>query len=212
MSKVKICGITNLEDAMLACELGADALGFIFYEKSPRHILLEKAKTIMKSLPPFVTKIGVFVNMELKELNRVCKNLQIDLVQLHGDETPDYCGQVNVPCLKVFRVKNNFDVAILQDYQTRGFLLDTFQTNNYGGTGETFDWNIAKKAKKYGNIVLSGGLNPGNILEALNFVNPYAVDVCSGVEAFPGKKDPVKLKTLFEEIGQFNLSGQTESS
>lgn len=203
MVKVKICGITNLEDALMACELGANALGFIFYEKSPRYIHRSAAKTIIESLPPFVTTVGVFVNMNLDNLNEVCKVVPLTMVQLHGEETPEYCKQLSYPILKAFRVTDGFNLLNLQQYQTAGFLLDTFSDQNYGGTGEIFDWNLAKEAKKYGRIVLSGGLKSENVLKALHWVNPYAVDVCSGVEAFPGKKDPEKLITFFDEIKKF---------
>ncbi len=200
MVKVKICGITNLEDALMACELGADALGFVFCQASPRFVMPISAKAIIKSLPPFITKVGVFVNMPLTNLIRICRTVPLDLVQLHGDETPGYCSRVPYPCLKVFRVQKDFSLLKLQEYQTTTFLLDTFHRSHYGGTGNTFDWEIARKAKKYGRVVLSGGLNQDNILEAIEFVKPYAVDVSSGVEAFPGKKDPHKLRAFFNEI------------
>ncbi|MFQ5822978.1 MAG: phosphoribosylanthranilate isomerase [bacterium] len=203
MVKVKICGITNLIDALEACELDADALGFIFHKKSPRYIQPVAAKDIMKSLPPFIIKVGVFVNMTLSDLYKICESVPIDVVQLHGDETPEYCRQISYPCLKVFRVNADFNLLKLKKYQTAGYLLDTFNNYIYGGTGKTFDWNIAKEANKFGRVVLSGGLNSDNILKALDFVRPYAVDICSGVEAFPGKKDPEKLKTFFEEFRKF---------
>ncbi|MFQ5754013.1 MAG: phosphoribosylanthranilate isomerase [bacterium] len=200
MVKVKICGITNLEDALMVCESGADALGFIFYQKSPRYINPAAARAMMQSLPPFITKVGVFVNMSISDLHEICEKVPLNVIQLHGDETPEYCQQITLPCLKVFRVNDGFHVQQLTEYQTAGFLLDTFSHDHYGGTGETFDWNVAKEAKKIGKIVLSGGLHAGNILQAVNLVQPYAVDVCSGVESYPGKKDAMKVKALFEEI------------
>jgi len=200
MVKVKVCGITNPEDAQLACGLGADALGFIFYKKSPRFVSFGTAKSIIDSLPPFVNTVGVFVNALLSEINQVLKTVPLKLIQLHGDESPDYCRQIPLPALKVFRVKNGFDLSIIKKYKTSGFLLDTYHDQSYGGTGETFNWNIATEAKKYGPIVVSGGLNAKNVREAVQFVHPYAVDVCSGVEAEPGKKDSEKLKMFFHEV------------
>jgi len=200
MVKIKVCGITNLEDAQLACGLGADALGFIFYKKSPRFVSSVTAKSIIDSLPPFVNTVGVFVNALLSEINLILKTVTLKLIQLHGDESPDYCRQIPLPALKVFRVKNGFDLSILKKYKTSGFLLDTYHDQSYGGTGETFNWDIAKEAKKYGPIVVSGGLNAKNVREAMEFVHPYAVDVCSGVEAEPGKKDSAKLKAFFQEV------------
>lgn len=204
MVKVKICGITNLEDALLACELGADALGFVFHKPSSRYIEQQLAGEIMQSLPPFVAKVAVFVNLPIDRINALCQQLPLDAIQLHGDESPEFCRQVALPCLKAFRVKENFNVADLQDYQTAGYLLDTFVNGDtYGGTGVSFDWQIAKAAKRYGKIILSGGLNPGNVSNAMRAVQPYAVDVSSGVEARPGKKDAAKLKSFFEETRKY---------
>lgn len=200
MVKVKICGITNLEDAQLACELDADALGFIFYKKSPRFVSPVVARSIIDSLPPFVNTVGVFVNALLSELNQTLNAVPLKLIQLHGDESPDYCQKISLPSLKVFRVKNGFDVNIMKKYKTSGFLLDTYHDQSYGGTGETFNWSVAKKAKKFGPIVVSGGLNAKNVLEAVDLVQPYAIDVCSGVESEPGKKDSEKLKAFFQEV------------
>ncbi len=201
---MKICGITNLQDALMACELGADALGFIIYEKSPRFIQPAAAKEIMQSLPPFITKVGVFVNMPINDLSTICESLPLNLVQLHGNESPEYCQQVTLPCLKAFQVEPNFNLLKLNNYHTNGFLLDTFVKDKYGGTGKTFDWNIAIEAKKFGRIVLSGGLNSENILEALNFVEPYAVDVSSGVEASPGNKHLEKMQVFFREVRKYS--------
>lgn len=200
MVKVKVCGVTNLEDAQLACGLGADALGFIFYKKSQRFVSPAIARSIIDSLPPFVNTVGVFVNALLSEIDQILKTVPLKLIQLHGDESPDTCRQIPLPVLKVFRVKNCFDLSIMKKYKTSGFLLDTYHDQSYGGTGETFNWSIAKEAKKYGPVVVSGGLNARNVREAVEFVHPYAVDVCSGVEAEPGKKDSEKLKEFFHEV------------
>lgn len=200
MVKVKVCGITNPEDAMLACECGADGLGFIFYQKSPRYINPATARSIVDSLPPFAIPIGVFVNARLSDLNQILDIVPLKLVQLHGDEPPEYCEQLPLPVLKVFRVKNGFNCRVMKGYKTSGYLLDSYHKEDYGGTGRSFNWNIAKEAKNYGSIILSGGLNAENVGEAIEFVRPYAVDVCSGVEAQPGKKDPEKMKAFFNEV------------
>ncbi|MFQ5677311.1 MAG: phosphoribosylanthranilate isomerase [bacterium] len=200
MVKIKICGITNLEDAQAATELGADAIGFIFYKESPRYVSPDNVKEIAAALPPFLTKVGVFVNEQVERIREISEAASLNLIQLHGDESPEYCQQLAAPIMKVFRVQSGFNVRTMQDYAVAGFLLDTHQKDRYGGTGETFDWQIARHAKAYGPIVLSGGLNPGNVKEAVEFVRPYAVDVASGVEAYPGKKDADKLKAFFDEV------------
>lgn len=205
MVKVKICGITNLDDARLACELGADALGFVFHKPSPRCVAPEKALAIIQRLPPFVTKVGVVVNMSLLELKELCDQIPIDVIQLHGDESPEYCRQITAPVLKAFRVDGNFEFEKLQSYQTSGFLLDTLvNQNTFGGSGVAFDWTIARDANRYGRIVLSGGLNSDNVLRGIEMVRPYAVDVSSGVEAIPGKKNPEKMKSFFNEIRKYH--------
>ncbi|MFQ5706773.1 MAG: phosphoribosylanthranilate isomerase [bacterium] len=200
MVKVKICGITNQEDAWLACDLGADALGFILYPKSPRYANPEIVLKIVRSLPPFVTTVGVFVNETNEDLNKLCQTIPFKLIQLHGDETPGYCKRLHLPCIKALRVNRDLRVSQMQDYEVSGFLLDTFDRDSYGGTGTIFDWNIARAAKKYGRILLSGGLTPDNVVSAVEEVWPYAVDICSGVEASPGKKDPEKLRAFFDAI------------
>ncbi len=200
MVKVKICGITNLEDALLACELGADALGFVFHKPSPRYVEPQRADAIMRKLPPFVAKVGVFVNLPLGDLNRLCQRLPLDLIQLHGDESADYCHHLSRPVLKAFRVKSNFNLQWLRDYHIAGFVLDADVDDMYGGTGVCFDWRLARDANRYGNIVLAGGLHAGNVIAALRTAQPYAVDVSSGVEAYPGKKDPHKLSSFLGEI------------
>ncbi|MCG8605720.1 phosphoribosylanthranilate isomerase [bacterium] len=200
--------MTNREDAVLASNLGADALGFIFYPKSPRYIEPAMALEIMRSLPPFITKVGVVVNMPMDELHRLTESLPLNLLQLHGDEDPGYCKWLSLHYLKVFRVGPDFDVSALDDYDASGFLLDTFHADHYGGTGETFDWQIAKTAARKARIVLSGGLTSRNVSEALNTVRPYAVDVCSGVEAKPGKKDSERMRQFFEKVREFETDAE----
>ena len=191
---VKICGITNLEDALLAVRCKADALGFIFHEESSRFISHYRAAEIVKKVPEHVSKIGVFVNAGRKFIHDVVTHVNLSAVQLYGNEGPDDLVSFETSVIKAVRVKNDFDVEVLRNYIVDAFLLDAHKEGQYGGTGKTFDWNIAVKAKEYGKIILSGGLNPDNIEDAVRFVQPYGVDVGSGVEASPGKKDPEKVR------------------
>jgi phosphoribosylanthranilate isomerase len=200
---VKICGITNLQDALDAVELGAYALGFIFVKSSPRYITPGSAKEIISKLPSTVKAIGVFANTPQNYILRIIKQVGINCIQLHGNELPQELSGYPVPIFKSFRVVNNFDVSILQQYPASAFLLDTFVEGALGGTGKTFDWKIAIAAKAYGQIILAGGLTPDNIAEAVRIVKPYAVDINSGVESAPGKKDKHKLQKLFNNLRQF---------
>jgi len=187
--KVKICGITNIDDAAFAVEAGADALGFIFYHKSPRFIEIEDAAAIIKTLPPFVTTVGVFVDEGVDRINRFAVRAGIQAVQLHGGEPPALCRKMERTVIKAFRVKEAADVEQIREYDLQACLLDTYQEGIPGGTGETFDWDIAVEAKKLCRVILSGGLTPDNVAEAVDRVRPYAVDVSSGVETAPGIKD-----------------------
>jgi len=203
MPRVKICGITNLEDARLASDLGADALGFIFYSNSPRNITPEKAGRIVRRLPPFVTKVGVFVNESPDTIRGIRNDVGLDLIQLHGGETPAYCRDLLVPYLKVFRVQSDFELNEMEKYPgVAGFLFDTYRQDAFGGTGETFDWEVARQATRYGHVILSGGLRASNVRAAIASVKPYGVDVASGVEAEPGKKDPEKLRAFFRSVNE----------
>jgi len=201
--KVKICGITNIDDALYAAELGVDALGFIFVKSSMRYIAPKAARKIIQELPPFIIPVGVFVDMPQEGIIELIEQTRIKCVQLHGNETPKQLAGFSVPAIKSFRVKNDFDVQQLRRFSASAFLLDTYVDGALGGTGKTFDWSIAIKVKSFGRIILSGGLNPENIIEAAQKVKPYAVDVNSGVEESPGKKDRTKLKLLFERLKQF---------
>ena len=194
MIKVKICGITNKEDALYAAECGADALGFIFYEKSPRYIEPDNAKTIIAALPPFVTTVGVFVNKDFNDIRDITLLTGVTVVQLHGDESPSYCNLVEGKLIKAIRVKNYSSIEGLKKYDVDVFLLDSFDKNSFGGSGLTFDWKLAEKAKQYGKIILAGGLTPDNVEEAVKKVVPYGVDVNSGVEKKPGIKNKNKVK------------------
>jgi len=198
--KVKICGITNLEDAIVSCEYGADALGFIFYRKSHRFIEPEKAKEIIKAIPPFVTAVGVFVDEDADRINEIAKNIGLNAVQLHGNESPEFCKKITGKVVKAFRVIGDFDVSDFGHGECRvsAYLLDTYIEGMAGGTGEVFNWDIAVKAKEYGRIILAGGLKPENVADAVKKVMPYGVDVSSGVEERPGKKDLKKVKKFIE--------------
>ena len=194
MIKVKICGITNKEDALYAAGCGANALGFIFYEKSPRYIEPDDAKTIIAALPPFVTTVGVFVNKDFNDIRDITLLTGVTVVQLHGDESPSYCNLVEGKLIKAIRVKNDSSIEGLKKYDVDAFLLDSFDKNSFGGSGLTFDWKLAEKAKQYGKIILAGGLTPDNVEEAVKKVVPYGVDVNSGVEQKPGIKNKNKVK------------------
>jgi phosphoribosylanthranilate isomerase len=195
--KIKICGITNMEDALLAAELGADALGFIFVKTSPRHIRPSAARKIIQELPPFVVPVGVVADAEHDDILELIDETGICCVQLHGNESPKQLAKFPVPVYKSFRVDKEFNLETLQRYKGSAYLLDTHVDSTLGGTGKTFDWDIAIAAKAYGRIILAGGLTPENISEAMKKVQPYAVDVNSGVESAPGKKDKNKLEQLF---------------
>jgi phosphoribosylanthranilate isomerase len=196
--RVKICGITNLDDALCAVGNGADALGFNFYKKSPRYVAPGKAGEIIADLPPFVTPVGVFVNASEVHIDVVVKLAGLRAIQLHGDESPEACLGHSVPVIRVLRVGQDFDAETMRSYLVDTFLLDTAKTGSYGGTGKTFDWSRAKDAKAFGRIILAGGLNPDNVAEAIDEVAPYAVDTSSGVEIEPGKKDHEKVRKFLE--------------
>jgi phosphoribosylanthranilate isomerase len=202
MVRIKICGITNLEDARLAAELGADALGFIFYPKSPRYVAPEAAREIIAQLPPFVAAVGVFVDEEAAVVQGLAARLGLDWVQWHGQESPEYCRSLGRRVIKGFRIKDESSLAGLAPFRgaAQALLLDTYKKGQVGGTGEIFDWHLACQAKKYGPVILAGGLNPENVAQAIATAQPEAVDVASGVEASPGKKDPAKLKAFFQAV------------
>ena len=192
--RVKICGITNSEDAQAAVEYGADALGFVF-AKSPRQVTKELSRDIIRNLPPFVTTVGVFVDEQADVIKEICDFCGIHTVQLHGNESPLYLNDLKgYKIIKAFRVKEEDDLKQLANYKPHAFLLDSYVKGVMGGTGVSFKWEIARQAHKYGTIILSGGLTPKNVKEAIQMVKPYAVDVSSGVESSPGKKDKSLLK------------------
>ena len=197
MVRVKICGITNPEDALFAVAQGVDALGFIFYEPSPRYVHPDRVSEIVSALPPFVTPVGVFVNKAREEVLAIVRSTGLRAVQLHGDETPADCQGYPFPVIRALRVGEGFNPASLSVYPVNTFLLDTAKKGWYGGTGETFDWRVARAASAHGRIILSGGIDPQNVAEAVRMVNPYAVDCGSGVEAAPGRKDHNRIAEFF---------------
>jgi len=194
--KVKICGITNLEDALNAANLGVDFLGFIFYKKSPRFISISDARKIMESLPRSIGKVGVFVNATEQFVKSVVKKCNLDYVQLHGEEDPAYCerlagkGKNKIKIIKAFRIKDADSLKAIEDYEVDSYLLDAFDEKVRGGSGKNFNWNLLLKIKNLDlNIILSGGLNPKNVKKLIKRFKPYTVDVSSGVEKTPRKKD-----------------------
>jgi phosphoribosylanthranilate isomerase len=204
--KIKICGMTRRDDALYAAELGADALGFIFVQSSPRLISPHAARKIIQELPPFITPVGVFADMAYNDIMEIIDQTGICCVQLHGNETPRQLVKFPLPVYKSFHVDASFNPGILRRYKGPAYLLDTKKPGTPGGSGRTFDWDIAVRAKKYGRIILAGGLTPENILAAVQFVRPYAVDVNSGVEKSPGKKDRTKMKLLFKRLKMSDTS------
>ncbi len=183
-------------------ELGADALGFIFYPKSLRYVNPEAAREIIIQLPPFVTAVGVFVDEDPAVVQDLAAQVGLDWVQLHGSESPDYCRSLGRRVIKAFRVKDEKSLLELGPYRdaVQAFLLDTYKKGQVGGTGESFDWHLAQQAKAYGRIILAGGLTAANVAQAIEVASPAAVDVASGVEAAPGKKDPAKLRAFFKAV------------
>jgi len=208
--RVKICGITNLVDALAAAALGAHALGFIFYPKSPRAITPEAARQIIAQLPPLVVSVGVFVDEPAAIVQEIAEITRLDWVQLHGEEPPEYCRFLSRNVMKAIRVKDRESLDQMTSYQgrVRAFLLDTYKAGQRGGTGESFDWSLAREAKQYGSIVLAGGLNPDNVAAAIRVASPQAVDVAGGVEASPGKKDHARLRAFFRAVAAAAWEGE----
>lgn len=200
MVKVKICGITNLEDALIAVDAGADAIGFVFAEQSPRSVSPQKAAAIIAKLPPLVQTVGLFVDDDLERINWLADFCGLDIIQLHGDEDPDFCTEIRRRIIKVFRVKDAASLANLASYQVAGYLLDAWSAEAHGGTGKTFDWDLAREAAASRPIIIAGGLTPVNVLDAVDIVRPYGVDVSSGVELSPGKKDPEKVRNFIRAL------------
>jgi len=195
--RVKICGITSIDDAQAAVEAGADALGFMFYEPSPRYLTPEQASTIIRELPDHVARVGVFVDADEPTIRSTSTSAGLDTLQFHGNESPDFCTQFELRTIKAFRMKDRESLAQLAGYRTDAWLLDSYVQGVPGGTGERFNWDLAVEAKRLGcPILLAGGLTPDNAGEAVDQVAPFGLDVSSGVEAAPGRKDAAKMATL----------------
>jgi len=203
MTKIKICGITNLDDALAALELGVDALGFVFAE-SPRKVTPDKVEQIVGQLDIPVLKVGVFVNEEIIKAQTVFGKCSLDYVQLSGNEDREYIEKLGLPTIKVFKVKDQTVLKEIPPYDLNLFMLDSFNENQQGGTGKTFNWKIAKEAQKFGRVILSGGLTSENVFSVLQQVEPYGVDVSSGVEELPGKKDKKKLEQFVKEVRRWD--------
>ncbi len=194
---VKICGITNLPDALAAAEAGADALGFMFFDRSPRAVTVDTAMQIARALPAHIVKAGVFVNPEEDLVVEASRRCGLNLLQFHGEEAPEFCLQFGLMSMKAFRIRDAASLAALANYPTDAWLLDAYNPQKAGGTGETFNWDLAIEAGKLGRpIFLAGGLTPENVGDAVARVRPYGVDVSSGVEASPGRKDHAKLSAF----------------
>jgi phosphoribosylanthranilate isomerase len=195
--RVKICGITNLTDAQAAAEAGADALGFVFYEKSPRFVSMKTAAEISRALPPFIMRVGVFVNPPKELVLKAVAECGLTLLQFHGDEPPEFCAQFGLMSMKAFRIRDTGSLKELPKYKTDAWLLDAYSSDTLGGTGGVFNWDLAVEAQKTSRpIFLAGGLTPENVTDAVRKVQPFGVDVSSGVESTPGKKDHAKVRAL----------------
>ncbi|MCS7048699.1 MAG: phosphoribosylanthranilate isomerase [Verrucomicrobiae bacterium] len=202
MTKIKICGITNLDDAMLAVELGADALGFVFYPKSVRHVSVRTAADICHRLPPFVARVGVFVDELEYEIERALNECLLTALQFHGEEPPGFCAKFGAKSIKAIRLRDEDSLRLAATYDVDAILLDTYDAAAQGGTGKTSDWRLAVRAREFvrAPLILAGGLRADNVAEAIRIVRPYAVDVSSGVEREPGRKDPEKLRRFIESV------------
>ena len=202
-TKVKICGITNLADAQAAVAAGADALGFNFYERSPRFISLSQANEISRQLAPFVMRVGLFVNAPEELVLRAIRECGLTMLQFHGDEAPEFCAQFGLMSMKAFRMRGPETLKEIPKYQTDAWLLDAYSPAAFGGTGEKFNWDLAVEVQKLGKpVFLAGGLTAENVAEAIRKVRPFGVDVSSGVESAPGKKDHAKVKAFIDAVRQ----------
>jgi phosphoribosylanthranilate isomerase len=202
-TRVKICGITNLGDAQAAAEAGADALGFIFYEKSQRFLAVSAAAKISKQLPPFIMRVGVFVNATEEKVTRAIGECGLALLQFQGDEPPEFCTRFGLMSMKAFRIRDADSLKELPKYPTEAWLLDAFSAENLGGTGKKFNWDLAIEAQKFGKpVFLAGGLTPENVAAAVRKVQPFGVDVSSGVEKSPGKKDHARVRAFIANVRQ----------
>jgi len=201
--KVKICGITSTEDAATAVAAGADLLGLVFHEPSPRHVSLETAEAIARAIPPYVLRVGLFVNPGPQAVAEAIVRCGLQMLQFHGDESPEFCGKFGMMTMKAFRVAGEETLEGLTRYATDAWLLDAYAPGKFGGTGQTFDWGLAAKAVQLGRpVFLAGGLTPANVADAVRTVRPYGVDVSGGVERAPGRKDPDKVRAFIASARQ----------
>lgn len=212
LPKIKICGITNPIDALQAVDAGADALGFVFYKKSPRHVGIDVVKSIVGNLPPFVLPVGVFVNAAPGTVRQTMDECGLALAQIHGDESAEYCESLGRPVIRGVRLRDRHTFLAMAEYKgrarVRGFVLDAFSETAYGGTGQTSDWTLAAEAAQSFSFLLAGGLTAENVQEAIRTVQPYGVDVSSGVEARPGKKDPARVNAFIRAVKLVSSSGE----
>jgi len=199
-TRVKICGITRRQDAEFAAEMGVDAIGLVFYSASPRAVTIAQAEKVLAGLPPFVSVVALFVDAEVDEVKACLASLPIDVLQFHGDESPEYCAQFNVPYMKAVRMRDGVDLGVLaSDYeQASALLLDSYQAGVPGGTGQVFDWSMIMDIDK--PVILAGGLDAENVRDAIQQVHPYAVDVSGGVEQDKGVKDKAKIGAFMHEV------------
>ena len=206
-TRVKYCGITRVEDALMAARLGVDAIGLVFYSESPRSVTIEQAQAILSALPPFITTVGLFVNADASFVEEVIEAVSIDLLQFHGEEPAEFCQKFPRPYIKVIRMKSGTDIpCFVQEHEkAQAILLDTFMPGQAGGTGQAFDWNLIP-ATLSKPIVLAGGLNVDNVAEAIKRVRPYAVDVSGGIEKEKGIKSPEKMKCFLQEVNKVGAS------
>lgn len=205
--RTKICGITNIADALCAAKHGADAIGLVFFSGSPRCVSIKTAQEIVQQMPAFVSVVGLFVNQNVDEIQRIINSVSLDCLQFHGDETPEFCQQFNRPYIKAVRVQNEHDIqAALNAYKTaRALLFDAYHPQQYGGSGEHFDWTMLPE-KINRPWILAGGLNPDNVLNAIHSTNASAIDLSSGVEKDKGIKDHNKIKQLMQKIKDFQAA------
>ena len=209
--RVKICGVRTLEEADAALDAGADALGFNFWPRSPRYIDPSAAREIVRNVSPLASLIGVFVNEEARRIEDIFSDVGLSAVQLHGDETPEFCARMNsIKVIKAFRVGDDFDIGVIRSYPISMALLDAGSKESYGGTGRSFDWRVAVEARQFARVILAGGLSIKNVAEAIQQVRPYAIDVCSGVEAEPGRKDLNKLRMFMAAVSEANAAMANE--
>jgi Phosphoribosylanthranilate isomerase len=200
--KIKICGITNKKDAIAAAELWPDMMGFVFYDKSKRYVEPKIVRDIANEMPPLIAKVGVFVDMNKDRVLEIAEECSLDMLQFHGDETADYCAgfKESYKVIKAFRVKDRSSLIGINDFRTDLYLLDAYSSGEKGGTGKSFDWKIAENFEFLKPVMLSGGLTPDNVRDAIETFSPYGVDVSSGVEAAPGKKDLGLMKKFVENV------------